>query len=287
MYRPRPLPRRVLAAVAAALVGLGGAALPTPPAGAQSTAAPAEVSGSCAWDQEAGQWLVAWTIEPTAPDGASSYRLAEVASTPPDSPVEGIEQTGAAGTFPHPAGEELVGAQWLPEGTATASLTVRTEWDTGQLDEPAGSGTVEVPGDCQVPDLLDQWTVGCQALTITIGAPSGQDATVTLAPSTGEPVDVEVAGGGSATVEFPPAEGLTVDVLYHGRSVVDPADPIAVSPDDLAGLECDEEPADGAGGGLPATGTPTILVAAGALALSLLGTGLYLVARRRRIRFTA
>jgi len=105
-------------------------------------------------------------------------------------------------------------------------------------------------------------------------------------PSTGNPVPVEVAGGGSATVEFPPTPGLSVDVQAGGQSIVDPAEPIQISAEQVDALECEEED-DGGGGGLPATGTSALIVAAGALALLALGAGLYLIARRRRIRFTA
>jgi LPXTG-motif cell wall-anchored protein len=279
----RSLPRRALAVASSVLIGLlGGVSLIHDPATATTQAT--TVEGSCAWDPDTEEWLVTWTITHDAPAGADSYRLDSVAVTPDGSTVEDIEAT-PEGTFPLDAGEPLVGLQRLPEGTTVASLTVRAEWDNLQQQEQAG--TVEVPTDCGPPELLSQWHLECDALTITIHNPAGEAVTLTFVPNTGNAVPVEVAGGGSATVEFPPSEGLAVDVLLADRSIVDPADPIRVTPEQLASLECDEEDEGGGGGGLPATGTSTLIVVGGALALLALGTGLYLLARRRRIRFTA
>jgi LPXTG-motif cell wall-anchored protein len=49
----------------------------------------------------------------------------------------------------------------------------------------------------------------------------------------------------------------------------------------------DEDPADGDAAGLPETGASTGLIVGGAVALLALGGGLFLVARKRRLRFTA
>lgn len=48
-----------------------------------------------------------------------------------------------------------------------------------------------------------------------------------------------------------------------------------------------DDPASGAGGSLPLTGSPAARFVVGALTLLLLGGGLFLVARRRRVTFTA
>ena len=53
-------------------------------------------------------------------------------------------------------------------------------------------------------------------------------------------------------------------------------------------IECEEPGEDeGEGGELPVTGTTATLIAAGAVLLLALGTGAYLIARRRRVTFTA
>ena len=53
-------------------------------------------------------------------------------------------------------------------------------------------------------------------------------------------------------------------------------------------IECEEPGEDeGEGGELPVTGTTATLIAGGAVLLMALGTGAYLIARRRRVTFTA
>lgn len=281
MNRLRSLPQRALAVASSALLGLlGGAVLIAGPAGAQTST----VAGSCAWDADADQWVVTWTVTPDAPTEVDSYRFVSIEVTPDGSTVEAIEATPETGAFPRDAHQPLVGEQRLPEDTTGASLAVQVEWDNAQQESQRGE--VEIPADCEQPELLSQWSLDCDSVTITIHNSTDEPATVTFAPNAGNPVPVEVAGGGSATVDFPPSPGLSVDVLLDGRSIVDPTDPIEISSEQLAALECDEED-EGGGGGLPATGTSTIIVAGGALALLALGAGLYLIARRRRIRFTA
>jgi hypothetical protein len=290
VVRTGSLPRRLLAAASIACVGLLAGVVATVASAGPASAAPADVSGSCAWDSESSQWVVTWTITNDAPAEVGSFRLASVEATPAESPVDGLA-VAEPGQFPHDAGQPLEGEQRLPEAATGATLTVLVEWDDQQQHEQQGA--LEIPADCQVPsapELLSEWDLSCDALTITVGNPGAEDAPLTFAPNAGEPVVVDVAGGGTATVEFPPSDGLTVDVLFEGQSIVDPADPIEITPERLAAQDCDEAAADdreGQGGGLAATGTPTILVVAGALVLLALGAGLYLIARRRRIRFTA
>jgi LPXTG-motif cell wall-anchored protein len=277
----RSQPWRALAVASSVLIGILGSAVPV---ASPATAQTPTVEGSCAWDPDAEEWLVTWTVTSEAPAGASTYRLAGIEATPESRPVEEIT-TSPEGTFPHGPGEPLVGVQRLPEGTTAASLAVLAEWDTLQQQEQRGE--IAIPTECAPPpELANQWALDCDALTITVQNPTDHAVTLTFAPNTGSSVPVEVASGGSATVEFPPSEGLAVDVLLDGQSIVEPTDPIEITAADLAELECDEE-VEGGGGGLPATGTSTLIVVIGALALLAIGTVLYLVARRRRIRFTA
>lgn len=287
-HQPRRPLRRLLAVAVSAAFGLLGAVAVAGPASAQSVS----VSGSCAWDAAASEWVVTWTIESQPPADADSYRLTTMDVTPDGSDVDGIA-TAADGAFPHAAAESLVGEQRLPADAASASLTIRAEWDTGEKDDRDRHGAVQIPADCQRDgpgqlDAIGQQTVDCEALAVAVTNPSARDLVLTFVPSVGGASDVEVPGGVSMTVEFPPSEGLTVDVLVDGAPVA-LEEPIAITPEEWAALDCDAagEADGGEGGDLPATGTTVTIVAAGALALLALGAGLYLVARRRRITFTA
>lgn len=96
-----------------------------------------------------------------------------------------------------------------------------------------------------------------------------------------------VAPGGARGHGFEASAGLeiTIEVTAGGEPVAIDT-PVASFDEDAQGLEC--APADGGeGGALPVTGSATLLVAGGALALLALGGGLFLIARRRRVTFTA
>lgn len=268
--------RRAVAVLAGALLGLAGIGAYAAPASAHT----ADLSGSCAWDPESDQWLVTWSLSSGEP---GYYRLAEVTADP--EPVTGIEPTLATG-FPHDATVPLTGVQRLAADATSASLRLRIEWEDGHQAEP--SATMEIPAGCEAPAPppleIAEWSFGCQSLTIIVDNPSSEDARLTFAPSTGEPFEVEVAGGDSATVALPATPGLTVDIRYQGTSIVDPEDPITIAPAEFEALACDD---NGEDGDLPATGGPIGLIAGGAVLLLALGVGLFLLARRRRIIFTS
>jgi LPXTG-motif cell wall-anchored protein len=105
------------------------------------------------------------------------------------------------------------------------------------------------------------------------------------------PVELTFAAGAeSHTHAFEAFAGLevTVEMTLDGEpAVLEEPDvlSVVVSFDEgVAELDCEE---DGEGGELPTTGMSTGLIALGALALLAVGGGLFLVARRRRITFTA
>ena len=100
-----------------------------------------------------------------------------------------------------------------------------------------------------------------------------------------------VAPGESKTVSFPASEGLTVSPSFadpaHAMSIA--AAPLEAKDDSLGSIPweqpegCDE----GTGGGLPVTGAAAGGIAAGAAVLLAAGAVLFVMARRRRIRFPA
>ncbi|RLQ01110.1 LAETG motif-containing sortase-dependent surface protein, partial [Micromonospora sp. CV4] len=116
----------------------------------------------------------------------------------------------------------------------------------------------------------------CDSLTFTIENPAdGETVVMTLTPNEGEAKTLTVEPGKTGSVSFDATEGLTVTPAAEG---LEDTEPIAWEQP----AECDE----GEGGGLPLTGTNTTLIAGGAVVLLAAGAGLFVMARRRRLRFT-
>ncbi|MEW2374599.1 cell wall anchor protein [Micromonospora sp. NPDC047812] len=142
-------------------------------------------------------------------------------------------------------------------------------------------GGWEQPEDCQQPEVgkpTISHATTCEELILKVANPEdGISLTSTFTPSTGEPKTVTFAPGTTKTVTFPAAEGLSV--VFTGD--LESAKPIAWTAPKGG---CDE---GGEGGGLPVTGAAAGGIAAGAVALLALGAVLFVVARRRRVRFTA
>ncbi|WP_329108317.1 cell wall anchor protein [Micromonospora sp. NBC_01699] len=133
------------------------------------------------------------------------------------------------------------------------------------------------PENCVEPgEPVGGYESTCDELIFMISNPEdGEPVTLTLTPSTGEPKTLTVAPGTTETAKFPASEGLTVTPSADG---LEDAEPIAW-----------EKPADcgGEGGGLPVTGAAAGGIAGGALVLLAIGITLFVVARRRRLTFTA
>jgi LPXTG-motif cell wall-anchored protein len=86
---------------------------------------------------------------------------------------------------------------------------------------------------------------------------------------------------------FEGAAGLEVTVeVTVGEEPVELDEPVTSFNEAVEGLGCDLEE-DGEGGELPVTGNTTMFIAGGAVALLVLGGALFLIARRRRVTFTA
>ncbi|MEU4568432.1 cell wall anchor protein [Micromonospora sp. NPDC023956] len=150
-------------------------------------------------------------------------------------------------------------------------------------------GGWEKPADCQEPTVGEPKTSydsTCKELTLQVTNPAdGISLTSTFTPSVGEPKTVTFAPGTKKEVTFPAAEGLTVVVTGDLAS----EKPIAWTAP-KGGCAGGGDGGTGGGdqeGGLPVTGAAAGGIAAGAAALLALGAVLFVVARRRRIRFTA
>lgn len=296
------LMRRVVAGAAALAIGLAGALTLSAPAAAAPGHFPAK------WDQKVhkkpwvkvtgaaecveGEWHITWTVENKKKKGdAVVHKISRE--------VEGI----AAGDTIGSRGE-LTGTEVLPgDEVGDVTLDVTLKWGKFKRE---GSATVTLDENCtpnedpgkEEPEELGEWTFDCEVLTITLRHPAQpaepvavalfaapEPITFTLTTSTGETAEVTVEPGGEETVQFAAAEGMTVTIAIDGETI-ELEEPIEITSEEWAELDCDEED-EGEGGELPVTGSSTALLAAGALVLLAVGGGLYLVARRRRVTFTA
>ncbi|SDT77572.1 hypothetical protein [Actinoplanes derwentensis] len=176
------------------------------------------------------------------------------------------------------------------------------------------------PEDCKVP-AAGTVTSTCDGISFTVKNPQdGADVSVTFTPGTGEARTVTAAPGETKSIVFPGTEGLIVTVTgdvpaLNGAhkwtapencgggeepstpaspspSVSTPAEPTpsastpaespsaSVSTTPVAGND-EEEPQ------LPLTGSAAAGVAGGAFLLLVAGAVLFIVARRRKVNFTA
>jgi LPXTG-motif cell wall-anchored protein len=112
----------------------------------------------------------------------------------------------------------------------------------------------------------------CDRLILLVENPEGQQPLdVAFTTSRGDSGTLEVAAGSKASRAFDATEGFTVAVKAPAAAV-----------DETFAWE---KP-DNCGSTLPKTGAGTTAIAGGAGGLLAVGAGLFLVARRRRIRFT-
>ncbi|MEH0826720.1 MULTISPECIES: cell wall anchor protein [unclassified Micromonospora] len=148
---------------------------------------------------------------------------------------------------------------------------------------PDFSGDWEKPEDCQQPEVGAPeagFESTCDAMIFQISNPEdGATLTSTFTPSKGEAKTLTVEPGRTGSVSFKASKGLTVTVTGD----LDSGGPLAwEQPKD-----CAEGGTGGGEPGLPVTGAAAGGIAAGALALLAAGAVLFVMARRRRIRFTA
>ncbi|MCX4473949.1 cell wall anchor protein [Micromonospora sp. NBC_01655] len=161
------------------------------------------------------------------------------------------------------------------DGQITVTANEKSVW----------TGTPKAPAECQEPEVGEPETSyesTCDELVLLVQNPkNGVSLTSTFTPSTGKPQTVTIEPGTNKSVRFPAAKGLTVVVTGDLES----AEPIKWT----APLNGCDEGGTGGGeeGGLPVTGAAAGGIAAGAVALLAAGAVLFVVARRRRIRFTS
>jgi LPXTG-motif cell wall-anchored protein len=155
---------------------------------------------------------------------------------------------------------------------AAEDLTYEVTLD-GELLKKGGW---QEPADCEEPEVEMPSTASrpdCDTLTVEVTNPLEDQAIEATLTSGDETATLTIAPGETGEATFDAEEGTVVTVTIGDES------------EEIAWTEPDD--CDGAGGGLPVTGASTGIVAGAALALLAVGGGLFLVARRRRITFTA
>jgi LPXTG-motif cell wall-anchored protein len=168
------------------------------------------------------------------------------------------------------------------------------------------------PADCKAPEAgKPEGTVtsDCKGLTFTVKNPeNGVPVTATFTPNKGEAKTVTVKPGTTEKVSFEGTQGLKVAVsggldVLNGEAVWTkpkdcgtPSTPVTTEPEETPSETTSTStspvattPAAGDGGDpeLPLTGSAAAGVAGGAFLLLVAGAVLFILARRRKVNFTA
>jgi LPXTG-motif cell wall-anchored protein len=237
----------------------------------------ATVSGVATCDRTTGEWEIVWTIH-----NDMRNKEARVLATESSVKAEITEiVTGAVVPRDLPSSNDgkLVGKQRIPGDVREATLNVKLDWPGFREPRNGYTGPAKfVEVDCErnqaPPNVAADGN--CDNVSVTVENPEGnKPAGATLTYGT-QSKKVTVEPDSSEKVTFPRSTSKTVTVVVEGFKepfeVAVPAKPASCS---------------GGGGGLPVTGASVGgWVAASGLLLAA-GAALFLVARRRRIRFTA
>ncbi|MFC4105070.1 cell wall anchor protein [Micromonospora zhanjiangensis] len=149
--------------------------------------------------------------------------------------------------------------------------------------EPVKTGEWTEPKNCTKPsEPKGSIEVSCTEMVFTIENPKdGKTVTVTFTPNKGEAQTLVVQPGETKSATFPASEGLTVTPT--GEGMEGSGEPIAWEKP----ADCTPPATPPAGPSLPVTGPAAGAIVGGAALLLAAGVALFLVARRRRLRFTA
>jgi hypothetical protein len=315
--------RRTAVLAAGALIGLSGAFALVGPASAHHST----VSGAYECDVKTGDWVVTWKLNAFSGirDNPPTYKWTQVdASSSAKISNDKIAVTTAPNEFPLTDAQEITGTQRLDAEEKGATLTVAAAWSNGHADKQPNTGSVEFQGDCKktpseepstpteepstpteepstpteepstpatppVPsDLPGEPTpifeADCDTMTIGLDNPdNGIKFTLKFATSKGEERTLVINPGEKKSETFSATPGFSIDLTFtatvEGESFSETTTIEYDQPED-----CDNS---GGGGGLPVTGAAAGGIAGGAGALLAVGAGLFFMARRRKVKFTA
>jgi len=275
--------RRTTAVLAGAIIGMAGAVAFAAPASATHPT----ITGTSDCVSEDG-WTVTWTVTNEWPvDG----KVKKVKVLSPEGGEVTGDLVGEDVVLPKNNGGEVTGEQVVPADVEKAKIWVEVKFDNGHKEGKVGvvkrpteeCTPPEEPEEPEEPETPAEPTpivkADCYLLIIGLKNPEdGADITLVMKTSKGETRELEVPAGSEKTTKFSADEGFSVEVSakgLEGSTTVKYEEP---------------ENCGGAGGGdseLPVTGAAAGSIAAGAGVLLAVGGGLFLVARRRRVKFTA
>ncbi|WP_319458821.1 cell wall anchor protein [Micromonospora sp. RTP1Z1] len=315
----RPNFRRVAAVAAGALIGLAGVATFAAPAMAHHP----QPSGTYCAAQD-GKVTVNWSVGSNVPDITGT--ITKVESTVPGditgnlavgATLETESGTPLTGTQTHtfegaiPELKLNVEARWVRGDqiiTTSQSVVAQPSRDCGPAESPSPSpsspspsatpeptkspeatpspsasspaspsATPSVPAEPAEPaEPIFQLDQTCDKMTFSVENPAkGIPFTATMTTEKGVTKKLVSVPGKTVSVSFDAYKGLKVTVKYD---VVEDSETIPYTqPKDCSGQ----------GGGLPVTGPAAGAIVGGAAVLLAAGAVLFVMARRRRVRFTA
>lgn len=258
--------RRLAALSVAAFAGATAALVLASPASAHHPT----VAGKAVCDSAKGDWVVSWTVGNTEDD--LTGEILEVTLTPAGTTVTNIT-VGA--TIPEDGDGTLDGVQRVPADQQSASLTVKALWvRDGKKIKASASDQVDFEGTCAAGPAASFSTdcTGVVTVKLTNGADATADAQFTVTGTNGFSEKISVPAGTEKAVTVPAANSAEVTVTEGPNNTV---------------VATGKRAVPGSCGNLPVTGVKAGAAAAGALGLAAAGAALFVVARRRRIRFTA
>jgi uncharacterized protein (TIGR04145 family) len=300
--------RRTATVVGGVITGLSVMAAMATPALACDTL----VTGvpSCLTDDG---WTVTWSVQ-------NEYHPEAIVRSVQ---LDGTEVTGGIGdiqvkkTIAVDKSETLTGVSKFPKGDKTHSLNVELQWkgDDGDFTGPTDWTAAEVQPATEhctpstsapsssaptttaptttppavplpsesVPVLPNEiYKADCSSVTIGLDNTNTPiEYKLTLKPKTGNTQKLDIKPGEKKSAKFAVSGSnfyvnLTVVAIYKGKT----------SPPETAAVPY-EKPASCSSDVLAVTGSSTGPLAGGAIAILLLGGGLFFMARRRKLKFTA
>ena len=309
--------RRTAVLAAGALIGLSGAFALTGPASAHHN----DVSGEAVCDTKTGDWTVNWTVNAISGGHSGKYKFTKVELTPAGTSIDNEKIAATEGeVYPLVDNQPLTGKQIVPGKETGASLKVAAEWDNRHTAEKTGyvrfndkcektpseepstpteepstpteepsTPTEEPSTPPEVPsDLPGEpkpiYEIDCDTMTIGLDNPAdGVKFTLKFKTSKGEERTLVINPGEAKSEKFSAEPGFSIKLTFtatvEDESFSETTTITYEQPED-----CDTS---GNGGGLPVTGAAAGGLAGGAGALLAVGVGLFFMARRRKVKFTA